>query len=57
MRASLDPRENPGPGEPGYVPVGKWVKLHAKYAKPETSGLTFEVGKGDNVFDVRLDQP
>ena len=37
---------------------GKWVPLHAKYLKSETSGLTCEVQAGTHPsFDVRLDRP
>ena len=32
-------------------------RIHSKYQSFDTSGLTFEVGDGDNVFDIQLDPP
>jgi hypothetical protein len=38
--------------KPGGRPV--YVPIPAKYEKPESSGLTVEVQKGENPFDIEL---
>jgi hypothetical protein len=38
--------------KPGGRPV--YVPIPAKYEKPESSGLTVEVRKGENPFDIEL---
>jgi hypothetical protein len=40
--------------QPGATPAGKYMRIPAKYAKKETSGMTLNMGKGSNTKDFDL---
>ncbi len=44
-------KQMPQGGKP--KPVGTYVPIDSKYAKPETSPLTYDVQRGDQTFDVK----
>ena len=51
---SKDPTgQNPGIAIMSKVP-SKVVRIPDKFAKPESSGLTYKVEKGEHVFNIEL---
>jgi len=45
----------PPPGPPTGAPVKKEkAKIPAKFSNPKTSGLTVEVKKGENTFNIEM---
>jgi hypothetical protein len=49
-----DPKNPPKPGDPKEPPK-KFVLIPAKYGDPNTSGLTYSVQKGKQVYDIALE--
>jgi hypothetical protein len=48
------PGRRPDGTTPPAAPAGAFVKIPSKYAKPSTSGLTFEVKRGENTKNIDL---
>ena len=42
------------PGTAANAARGKWFPLPSEYEDPDTSGLTTEIRRGDNTFDIEL---
>jgi len=55
--SSPDPKANPNASAPPPDPslLKDWFPIPAKYGDANASGLTFDVKKGDNTFNIALD--
>jgi hypothetical protein len=42
------------PAQPAVAPEPRSVAIPLRYGKPESSGLTYEVQKGDQIYNINL---
>jgi hypothetical protein len=42
------------PAQPAVAPEPPSVAIPVRYGKPESSGLTYEVQKGDQIYNINL---